>query len=177
MIGVVITLIFIFLCSFIFEYDEAKALWWIYISLIAIAGIAGPASFRRYAVEFIAGALVADALVGLLFHSIQKKYFDAFFVVLHHFVWGYGLLLLTPAKIPYGLAGQLAISSLDVFSSASKITGYYNAGQFQAVNVVGRLLLGNWMIYLALDSTARNLIMAFNTMIGSALLYNINYGL
>jgi hypothetical protein len=188
-VGCFITLMLLFLLSYYFTYDEIKAFWWIYISLLAIAALFTTTTTTYNLTLFIIGAILADCIIGAITLFLQNNLFDALFITVHHCIWAYMFFLLylnsNIREIKWALLGQLAISSLDVNAGIFKLVDKIKKIRKKDIepicsniNLYGRLLLGNVCIFMASTtastSTALPFVGAacFNTCVGSVLAFS-----
>ena len=146
-LGAAISLLLYFVAP---NYDEYEIYWWFTITAITVFGII----FDRLAFSagLVVGGLIMDTIISTIYDVKEKKYLNAIFIFIHHLIWGSLLYLNIGAGdriLFWILLGQLAISSVD-FVMIYDVNRPFDLPNnfYQLLNLWGRLLLGNYAIYM-----------------------------
>ncbi len=150
---------------------------------ISVVSLIGPSMLGvRTAGSLIIGCLIADTLISTTYYLLNGKRFDAAFTFIHHIVWAYLLCLYIDEvdTVRDIILGQIFIASVDLCANLIKTVDVHDPRInpcLHALNIVGRLLVGNYFIWRVWARTGNHLYAyagLFNTCIGTYVMLNRN---
>ena len=187
-IGLIVTLFIYYVLSYVYVYSEIKAYWWMLIFGISILSITYQKNIKNIS-KIIIGSLIVDTIISVLYLISTNEILESLFIFIHHTIW----MSLLYLNIEYAgsnavycvLMGQIFIASVDLFSNLIKTFGnirdkldYQTYNDFlQILNIIGRLAIGNYFIWLVYKDSFlyKNMYILsgiVNTVIGITLLIN-----